>query len=262
VRKVAALRGRLSCRDLEVLETVARFRVMTGEQLQRLFWVEGSPETRRRLARHGVARLSALDVLSPLARRVGGVRAGSQGLTFAVGLGGQRVLLAAESRRRVRRPHTPGERYLAHVLAVAQLYVELMETQRWGALDVVGFDPEPACWRAYLGPYSARAMLKPDASMKLGVGEYVFSWLLELDRATEAIGTIERKARAHFAYHRSGDAHRTHGVSPRVIWVVPDEHRVRQVTAALSRLPAEAGRLFAVATSVNAVAALCSGVTT
>ncbi len=258
-RELARTRERLSPRDREVLETVGRFRTMSGQQLQRLFWTEGSQQTRARLARHGLARLGGLGVLAPLARRVGGVRAGSRGLCFAVGVAGQRLLAPGDSKRRVRRPYTPGERYLAHTLAVAQLYVELVEAQRRGAGDLLAFDPEPVCWRPYLGPYAARLTLKPDAYVKLGVGDYELSWLLELDLATEALTTIERKARRHLEYHRSGDARRTDGVSPRVAWIVPDQPRAEAVQAALDRLPAEAGRLFAVATSGSAVTLLAEG---
>jgi hypothetical protein len=258
-RQVAGLGDRLSTRDRDVLATVGRFRAMSGAQLQRLFWPTGSQQTRARLARHGLARLSELGVLAPLARRVGGVRAGSRGLCFAVGLAGQRLLASRDSKRRARYPYTPGERYLAHTLAVAQLYVELVEAERRGACDLLAFDPEPACWRGYLGPYAARLVLKPDAALKLGVGDYELSWLVELDMATEALTTIERKARRHLDYHRSGGARRSEGVSPRVAWIVPDELRAGAVQLALERLPAEARRLFAVATSAGAVTLLTEG---
>jgi hypothetical protein len=258
-RKLAVIGDRLSPRDHEVLETVGRFRAMSGEQLQRLFWPQGSPQTRARLARHGLARLSELGVLTPLARRVGGVRAGSRGSCFAVGLAGQRLLNDGGSKRRARSPYTPGERYLAHTLAVAQIYVELVEAGRRGAADLLAFESEPGCWRPYLGPFVARLVLKPDAYLKLGIGEYECSWLLELDMATEALTTIERKARRHLDYHRSGEARRSQGVSPRVAWIVPDEQRAGAVQRALDRLPAEATRLFAVAIGAGAVACLTEG---
>ncbi len=258
-RQLAAIGERLSARDREVLETVGRFRAMSGEQLQRLFWPEGRPQTRTRLARHGLARLSKLGVLTPLARRVGGVRAGSGGLCFAVGLAGQRLLASGDATRRARSPYTPGERYLAHTLAVAQIYVELVEAGRRGAADLLVFESEPGCWRPYLGPFAARLVLKPDAYLKLGVGEYEFSWLVEMDMATEALMTIERKAQRHLDYLRTGEARRIEGVSPRVAWIVPDEQRAGAVQRALDRLPAEAARLFAVATGASAVACLTEG---
>jgi len=220
-----------------------------------LFWSEGSEQTRARLARHGLARLVGLGVLAPLARRVGGVRSGSGGRCFAVGVAGQWLLASGDSKR-PRHPHTPGERYLAHTLAVARLYVELVQAERLGAVELLAFDPEPACWRPYLGPYGARLVLKPDAALKVGVGDYELSWLVELDMATEALTTIERKARRHLDYHRSGAARRSEGVSPRVAWVVPDEQRAGALRLALERLPAEAERLFTVATHAGAVTLL------
>ncbi|MGD1056964.1 MAG: replication-relaxation family protein [Solirubrobacteraceae bacterium] len=255
-RKLAGIRQRLSDRDLEILAAVARFRALSGEQLQRLFWPEGSPETRARLARHGLARLSRLSVISPLARRVGGVRSGSQGLTFALGIAGQRLLAAEGSTRRARYPHTPGERYLAHTLAVARVYVELVERSRQGACELLAYDPEPACWRPYLAGFGTRVVLKPDAYAKLGSGEYLYSWLLELDMASEALPTIERKARRHLDYHRSGEARRTHGVAPRVLWITPDEHRAQAIHRVLEALPPEAARLFVVTTAKQAVSVL------
>jgi hypothetical protein len=255
-RQVAAIRDRLSDRDRQVLELVGRFGSMSGQQLQRLFWSQGSAQTRTRLARHGLSRLVRLGVLAPLGRRVGGVRSGSAGRCFALGLCGQRLLATEALARRVRQPYTPGERYLAHLLAVGQLYVELVEGQRGGGAEVLAFDPEPACWRPYLGPYGARMVCKPDAYLKLGSGEYEYSWFIEQDMATEALSTIERKAHRHLDYYRSGVELRARGVTPRVAWIVPDEPRAQAVRAALERLPTEAHKLFAVTTSADATTLL------
>jgi hypothetical protein len=237
---------------------VRRFRVMSGAQLQRLFWPDGSPQTRARLARHGLSRLCELGVLAPLARRVGGVRAGSSGRCFALGTAGQR-LTAHETYRQARAPYTPGERYLAHTLAVAELYVELVEAERWALTQVHAFDSEPACWRPYLGPWGARRTLKPDASCKVGAGEWAYSWLVERDMATESSVTIERKARRHLDYHRSGAELRARGVAPRVIWIVPDERRAEIISGVLERLGGDAPRLFVVAPATDALAALIGG---
>jgi Replication-relaxation len=258
-RKLAGIRERLSPRDLEILATVARFRILTGEQLQRLFWPDGSPETRARLARHGLARLRNLGVIAPLARRVGGVRSGSQGLTYAVGIAGQRLLAGEGSTRRARYPHTPGERHLAHTLAIARVHVELMERARHGgSSEVLDYDPEPLCWRPYMAGFGVRQICKPDAYARIGAGEYILSWLLELDMATEALPTIERKARRHLDYHRSGEAKRTHGVSPRVVWIAPGEDRVQAIQRTLAALPPEAARLF-VATTAEQAASVLTG---
>ncbi len=259
-RQIATLAQQLSDRDQDVLRLVSRFKVMSGEQLRRLFWSEGTPATSARLARRGLARLVALDVLEPLARLVGGVRAGSAGTTYAVGCAGQYLLRSGQqSAKRVRRAYTPGERYLAHTLAVAQLYVDLVEAGRWGLCEVLGFQPEPECWRTYPGMFGAPMTLKPDAAARLGIGDYEYWWLIEADMATEAQPTIEGKARRYHDYYRTGISQRESGTFPRVAWITPDAARAESVAETLRRLPATAQRLFAVTTTSEAIALLTAG---
>lgn len=256
-RQLAAISQQITDRDLKTLRTVSRFRVMSGAQLGRLFWPESSAQTRGRLARRGLNRLVRLDVLEPLARRVGGERSGSASTTFAVGRAGQYLLQSERpSGRRVRRAHTPGERYLAHTLAVAQLYVDLVDAQRQGHLEILAFDPEPECWRPYIAAFAARQVLKPDAYLKLATGEYIYSWLIEQDMATEAQTTIESKARRHYDYYRTGTEQAARGVFPRVLWVVPNASHAERVRETLKRLPDDAQRLFMVTTVERAVALL------
>ncbi|HEV3322092.1 MAG TPA: replication-relaxation family protein [Solirubrobacteraceae bacterium] len=251
----------LSPRDLQILLTVARFRVMSGAMLRELYWPQGSPETRARLARRGLARLAKLELLTPLARRVGGVRSGSAGLSFALGPSAQRLLAAGSPPRRVRRPHTPGERHLAHTLAVAQLYVDLavLARSQSSRMELLAFDPEPDCWATYPGPYGARQVLKPDAYVKLGIGEYLFSWLIEQDMATEAQVTIAAKAARYVDCWRTGTLQAERGVFPRTAWIAPDKARGEIIQGALRRLPVEARKLFVVTTAADAAAFLAGG---
>jgi hypothetical protein len=254
--QVSLVAKRLSARDLDVLRLIGRFRVMSGSQLCRLFWIEGKPATRARLARRALARLSDLEVLERLPRRVGGVRAGSSGLVFALGRTGQRLLQSERgSQRRVRRAYAPGSRYLAHALSVGDLYVTLIEAQRWGLVEVLAFDPEPACWRPYPGPYGVRLTAKPDAYARLGVGEFELSWLIEMDLATEARVTLETKARVYVDLYRAGVVQANDGVFPRVAWIAPDTARAEVIGEALSGLKSH-HELFAVTTTSEAVALL------
>jgi hypothetical protein len=232
---------------------------MSGAQLGRLFWPEGSPRTSGRLARRGLNRLSQLDVLEPLVRRVGGERSGSASTTFAVGRAGQYILQSERaSGRRVRRAYTPGARYLAHTLAVAQLFVDLVDAERQGLVEIATFSPEPECWRPYPGAWGAGLTLKPDAYLKLAVGDYEFSWFIEQDMATEAQTTIEGKARQYLDYYRTGVEQVERGVFPRVLWIVPNAAHAERVRETLERLPANAQRLFAVRTTVEALGLLRS----
>jgi hypothetical protein len=200
--------------------------------------------------------LARLGVLQPLSRRVGGERSGSASTTFAVGRAGQYLL---KSGRRVRAAHTPGARYLAHTLAVAQLYVDLVAVERQEQAELVRFEPEPECWRPYMAGFGARQILKPDAFLKLARGDYEFSWFIEQDMATEALTTVKSKAARYHDYFRTGTEQSARGVFPRVVWTVPDERRAEAVRETLGQLPAPAHRLFVVATTADALALLTSG---
>jgi hypothetical protein len=254
-RQLAVISEQLSPRDREALRTVSRFRVMSGAQLQGLLWGGVSPNARARVARRGLARLVRLGVLEPLARRVGGERAGSASTTFAVGRAGQYLL---NSGRRVRAAYTPGARYLAHTLAVAHLYVELVAAQRQERAELVRFEPEPECWRPYMVGLGARQVLKPDAFLKLARGDYEFSWFIEQDMATEALSTIKAKAARYHDYFRTGTEQAARGVFPRVLWIVPDSGRAEAARETLAQLPTGAHRLFAVATTADALELLTS----
>jgi hypothetical protein len=130
-------------------------------------------------------------------------------------------------------------------LAVAQLYVDLTEVQRWGLVDVLAFECEPVCWRGYSGTYGVPLVIKPDAYLRLGVGDYEHSWFVEQDMASEAPVTIKNKARRYIDYYRAGTEQTTRGVFPRVVWIVPDEARATLITEVLATLSARPA-LFAV----------------
>lgn len=249
--------SQLTPTEKEVVMLVARARLCSGGQLERLFWHEGAPASRARQARRTLARLTAWRLLDRLPRVIGGRRAGSRGFIYTLGPSGMR-LLARQAGGRVRRLSTPGDRYINHTLAVSELYAELVSAERAARADLLAFDFEPECWAQFPGAWGVTLTLKPDAYIELGIGDYDYSWLVEIDLATESLPTIERKARRHLDYYRSGVAQRTKGVAPRVLWVVPDRKRETAIEGVLRRLPDEAHKLFAVATAPEAVRFLTS----
>lgn len=242
----------LSDRDKQLMLMVERFRLVSGSQARRLLWAEsGELATEARLARRGLSRLEALGLLDRLERRIGGVRAGSAGSVFTLSAAGQRAAryLAGAGLTKGRTPHEPGSQYLRHTLAVTEIYVLLREAERAGRLDLLAFDPEPTCWRSYIGRGGARLTLKPDAFVKLGVGAYEDSYFMEIDCGSAGRGTLDRKARDYLAYYRTGAETADGGVFPRVLWVTTTAKRRTLIVDVLGRLPAEAWRLFAVTTT-------------
>ena len=255
-RGVAQLRQRLSERDLSVIRQVAMLRLMSARQIQAVHFPDAeheNPAAATRARQRVLARLTRERLLIALTRRIGGVRAGSAGLVLALGPVGQRVLMAAGPRRR---SYEPTWRFVDHTLAVSQLLVDVTTAARRGLLDMMEAQAEPKSWRAFSG-LGGRHVLRPDAFLALGVGEYELRWFIEVDRASESLPVVVRKCRLYADYYQSGTEQAAHGgVFPRVCWVVPDERRAERLRAAIARDRQLPGQLFVVTTADNALKVL------
>src|SRR6266508_3478127 len=236
--------GGLSPRDRAILADVAKVRVLTGGQIERLHFGELQGAYRDRTRRRVLERLASRQLLTALDRRIGGVRAGSAGLVFALGPAGQRLLALEQdgSDGRVRRPGTPTDRFLGHSLAVAELYVSLVEAARAGALTLATFDAEPDCW----WQDSEGEWIKPDAYAVVSAGEVEDSWAIEVDMGTESVPTLRRKLAAYLGLVEQGESGPNGGVLPRVLVTVPDERRRTVLRSVVSGLPPPASELVMV----------------
>lgn len=244
----------LSDRDLAILSTLDRVRLATGAQLEALHFDTTSVRHRRRV----LQALTELRLISRLDRQIGGVRAGSFGFLFALDIGGQHVLERATNRP-VRRPTTPGAPFVRHTLAVTDLYVGIVQAERKGLVQLLDFEAEPAAWRRYSGQGGGKAIVKPDAYVRLGNGAFLDSWFIEVDRGTESSSTLGHKADAYRAYYASGIEQRRHQVFPRVLWLVPHERRYQVVVDVCGRQPADAWALHQVTLTSDAVGLMSGG---
>lgn len=259
-RGLAAIAEGLSERDRAILGDLAGFHFLTTRQVEVLhFDGHPTPTTGARLARRSLARLHRLGVITHLGRRIGGVRAGSASFVWRVGTVGDRLLRADAGAVPRQRRKEPSERHLAHVLAVADVYVQLVTASRAGRLELVGYKPEPVCWRRYLGAGGHREVLKPDLALTTAIGEYEDDWSVEVDRATESLPTLLRKCRQYEQYRRSGHEQATRGVFPRVVWVLPDEPRRVRLADALRHARDLPQGLFRLCVAEGLVAVLARG---
>jgi len=225
--------------------------------LERLFWNEGDRQSGARQARRALSRLTAWRILDRQPRLIGGRRAGSRGYLYGLGPAGAR-LLARETGVRVRCPTTPGDRFINHVLSCTELVVQMEEAARRGEIEMIEIQGEPQCWRGFLGPFGARRVLKPDLFVRVGAGALEDRWMIEVDLATEARGTLVTKFKRYLAHYQSGSEQRTHGAYPRVLWTVPGERRDHQVREVLGEQPAATQRLVTVCGFDEAVAVLAT----
>ena len=104
------------------------------------------------------------------------------------------------------------EAFLAHSLAVTDVYVRLVLAERVGALEVRRFSAEPQSWRICYGPGGVRTKLKPDAYVVLAVDGYEDHWFIEVDLGTERAPALGRKCALYRAYWQSGTEEADGGV--------------------------------------------------
>ncbi len=252
--RAAHLRDKLSDRDIEILGDLDDLRLLTGEQVRRLHFATGDPATQARKVRATLKRLDELGVIIRLARRLGGVHSGSDG--FVVGLSGwgQAVLdIGTNGARRHRRVIETKPAFQAHLLAINELYVQLVEHHYKGTSDLIEFAAEPTSWRRFGGIGGQAVTLKPDAFIRLGVQDYELAAFIEQDMATESLPTIHRKLGLYVDYWRTGQEQHRHSVFPRVWWLVPTARRLAAIAQTIRRLPHEARALFAVCPTADAV---------
>lgn len=250
--RLSELDRRLSPRDRDILRTLGIVRVAGAGQLERLHFTGVS----RRQQRKALASLTDRQLLGRLPRVVGGVRAGSAGYIYAIGPAGRRLLHPGEPRHR---PWTVGAPFLAHSLAVTELYVRLVLAERAGHLQHVVFTTEPAAWRPFPGPGGGRRLLKPDAAVVVRLGRFEDRWFVEVDRGTESLPTVRRKCELYRRYWASGREQAACGVFPRVLWLVPDARRAHDLRQLLERWPTETRGLFMVSRFDDGVDRIAQG---
>jgi Replication-relaxation len=258
---VERLAAELPARDLAVVETLDQLRVATPSQLQRLHFMSGTKVANARQTWRRLRALTEARVLTVLERRIGGGRGGSSQAVLALDTAGQRLGAACgpAGGRRLRRPWTPGSRFLAHALAVTELYVELREREREGHGKLLDFYAEPSCWRRFTGVGGAAVWLKPDAFVRWGAGELEHLSFVEVDRATASAPTVARKLDLYRRYWQTGREAERFGAFPRVVLLTPDDARRATLAAAVTRQPSEARLLYRVGLYEDAMRLLTGG---
>lgn len=260
-RGLNALSQSLSDRDRGIVASVASLRLLSARQVERLHFhqsvAQGSALTRARSCRRVLERLVRDRLLVRLNRRVGGMRAGSASFIYATGPVGQRLVATGSARAR---QHEPGQVFVAHTLAVAEVFVTVTENARDSRFELLELASEPDCWRSFQDLSGATQTLKPDLFAAVASDDDEWRWFLEIDLGTEHAGAIRRKAQAYLSYLRTGREQVRHGLFPKVLWIAEDPQRAKHLTTWLSQLGAsEAAQLFAVTTRTDLIDVLGGG---
>ncbi|GAA4411655.1 replication-relaxation family protein [Actinokineospora soli] len=231
--RMSALADRLSDRDKEIVNALHQARVLTGQQLERLIFSNHPIANRAHIRRRVLNRLSHLDLISTLDRRIGGVRAGSSGLIYVLGKSGQRMadFLNGNTRTsRARSPHSPGPAFLSHALAVSEALVSLTEASRRTGALIRTFQVEPYCW----WPDGLGNWLRPDAFVVIEDDRYEVSTWIEIDQGTESLTRIRNKLVTFERFGQSGQRP-PDGLLPTVVFGSPDLKRTEEISREIVR---------------------------
>lgn len=235
---LAEVLSQLSARDLALLDLLSDHRFLSTKHLETFcFYDHATTDSGARAARRVLARLERDGLIERTTRRVGGLLAGSGSSTWMLTSAGQRLRNLRDGSGAVGKVREPGERFIAHYLAIADARLSLVMAERGGLLIVVRSVIEPRAWRSFNGLSGAREILKPDMAAITATSEgaeFEDHWFIEIDRGTESLPTLLKQCDRYEAYRRSGEAQAADGVSPIVVWVVPDEHRAAKVRARLA----------------------------
>ncbi|WP_406123731.1 replication-relaxation family protein [Streptomyces canus] len=248
------LAPQLSPRDLAIIHEVGRFKLVTGGQLERLFFADCSDTSRARNRQAVLRRLTEHRVLARIGeRRVGGAQRGSASFLYALDVAGQH--LSQGTSTRPRRPYSWYEPTIAHFLAIAELYVMLREADQSGLFSLLDFQTEPYCWRTF-----GQRTLKPDAFVQIGIvtadgRRRKGSFFIEVDRANQYGAKMETKVPQYMAYYQHDRLARPDRAFPRIVFLAPHEQRVQYLRRLVQGRP-EIGHVFTVGLLEYPVASL------
>ncbi|MFT3663043.1 MAG: replication-relaxation family protein [Gordonia sp. (in: high G+C Gram-positive bacteria)] len=265
-RRLETIAARLGERDRTVLGLVDRLRFAAATTLHVLADdARQAPSPSERSTRRTVGKLTKLGLVTPLPRRVGGLRSGSSGLVVHLTNAGDRLLRQWHGRTERRRYSEPSTRFVQHCLDIGDALVRLTTGLPAYGVTLVCWQAEPASWRRHQRAASL-ATLKPDLYVEVARGEDVWGYFVEIDRGSESIPTVLRQMAAYEDYRRTGVEQERYGAFPPVVVALypgmrtAPAVRAEQLAAALRRdrqIPAQLVHVTDAEGLTATVAGLC-----
>lgn len=132
-QQLEEVEGKLAERDKQILTAIQRYRYLLTGQIQRLYFTDAAtPAAAHRATARSMKKLKGLGLVEHLARRIGGVRAGSGGLVWYLTHAGERLLRLGEQ------PASPARRFFELVVYLEehrQEYVDFILTSDTGVVQ-------------------------------------------------------------------------------------------------------------------------------
>lgn len=238
----------LSERDQQILADLARHRFLTTQQIERLHFTDHATHlAAARACRRVLRRFEDTDFVCRLARRVGGLRAGSTTSIWSLAPAGARALSFLRGDGLATRLREPSVRFVDHTLAVAEVHVRLIEAARAKRFELSNVQIEQEGWRSYLNISGSPECLKPDLAVVSETKEFEDHWFIEVDLGTEHIPTIIRKCQQYQTYRQAGvEQQSADGVFPVIVWVALNTARAEKLRRGIAEARALDQALFRV----------------
>ncbi|GGF18601.1 replication-relaxation family protein [Subtercola lobariae] len=225
---VASIKLLLTARDRAILQSLYAHKFLTGSQIYNLhFWNHHTYASGIRACNRVLGRLRGHRLIYRLERPMGGVGGGSSSFVWSLDAAGDRFERRTQEGATTSRSRSfvPTTMFLLHTLAVADVHIQLIETERSGRIKIIESQFEPRNWRTFLTRNGSQRVLKPDLFVSLSSADYDDFFFIEVDRGTESIPTLIRKCLLYEAHRRSGDEQERLEVYPLVVWLVPTAAR-------------------------------------
>lgn len=217
-QQLAAIDLALTDRDKQILAIIREAKYLLTGQLQRLFSLSSRGYTTRLLRK--LKDYGLINALPPkhVAERTECIWY----LTEA----GERLFNLGKEKPRVRKVVERNTfTYLRHIIAVAEVYVQVIElTRKDPEITLARHQFEPTCWRFY-NHHDKDITLKPDLMLVTNLDDFEDKWFIEMDLNTEDIHVIMEKCKRYHQYYATGIEHKKHGIFPMVVWIVPNARR-------------------------------------
>ncbi len=227
------LRSKLTTTDKRILSFMRNLRYMRTSHVQRLFYPQNDSDTLHACKIRTMKNLNRLmewGLVARFEKRIGGVRAGSEGIVWHVTEAGARLLvLGTELQKQRKRFLEPLPNFMRHTLAITETFVQIVEICRDDpVMKLEHIEVEPICWREYKKG-DKTISLRPDLYARMVTGEYLDHLFIEIDLSTESPSAVIEKCRRYHEYYKTGAEQKKWSAFPLVLWIVPDEPRKKRL---------------------------------
>ena len=239
-------------RELKILKLLNEAKFLTTDMIRRQFFTGFPTElAAKRASNRMIKKLELAGLIVKLPRRIGGyvkeTYGGSAPSVWRLTEVGYKVLRQKHTGLPPSRKHRIEGKplFLEHQLGISEVATKLRELAIRGKISQLTFDFEPKSWR-YFRNAGEVVILKPDLYAWLMNGGFEESYFLEIDRGTESPGRIFAKCQIYVSYFNTGIEEKRSGITPYIVWLVPDEKRCAQILNLLREKMPEASILFQV----------------